>query len=69
MLLTPHVGVKIYVCAQLDDEFGVFGRHDLDGIVPGLDKYTVCNMYTVNDGLKFTRITPKSFHLRYMILK
>lgn len=53
MLLTPHVGVKIYVCAQLDDEFGVFGRHDLDGIVPGLDKYTVCNMYTVNDGLKF----------------
>lgn len=53
MLLTPHVGVKIYVCAQLDDEFGVFGRHDLDGIVPGLDKYTVCNMYTINDGLKF----------------
>lgn len=53
MLLTPHVGVKIYVCAQLDDEFGVFGRHDLDGIVPGLDKYTVCNMYTINYGLKF----------------
>ena len=25
----------------------------MDGIVPGLDKYTVCNMYTINDGLKF----------------
>ena len=54
MLLTPHVGVKIYVCAQLDDEFGVFGRYDLDGIVPeGLDEYTVCNMYTVSGGLNF----------------
>ena len=53
MLLTPHVGVKIYVCAQLDDEFGVFGRYDLDSIVPeGLEEYTVCNMYTVAGGLK-----------------
>ena len=52
MLLTPHVGVKIYVCAQLDDTYGVFGRHDLDSIVPeGLDEYTVCNMYTISGGL------------------
>ena len=53
LLLSPHVGVKIYVCAQLDDEYGVFGRHDLDAIVPGLDLFTVCNMYTVSGGLKF----------------
>ena len=54
MLLTPHVGVKIYVCAQLDDVYGVFGRYDLDSIVPeGLDNFTVCNMYTVSGGLNF----------------
>ena len=53
MLLTPHVGVKIYVCAQLDDVYGEFGRYDLDSIVPGLEGYTVCNMYTVLEGLRF----------------
>lgn len=53
MLLTPHVGVKIYICAELDSTYGVFGRHDLDAVVPGLDRYTVCNMYTVNNGLRF----------------
>ena len=52
ILLTPHIGVKIYICAQLDDEYGVFGRYDLDNIVPeGLDEWTVCNMYTVVNGL------------------
>lgn len=53
ILLTPHVQAKLYICAQLDDIYGVFGRHDLDSIVPGLDEYTVCNMYTVANGLKF----------------
>ena len=54
MLLTPHVGVKIYVCAQLDDVYGEFGRYDLDAIVPeGLEGFTVCNMYTVSEGLRF----------------
>lgn len=52
MLLSPHVGVKIYICTNFNDEYGVFGRYDLDPIVPGLDDYTVCNMYTINGGLK-----------------
>lgn len=52
MLLSPHVGVKIYICTNFNDEYGVFGRYDLDAIVPDLDDYTVCNMYTVNGGLK-----------------
>lgn len=52
MLLSPHVGVRIYICTNFNDEYGVFGRYDLDSIVPGLEDYTVCNMYTVNDGLK-----------------
>lgn len=52
MLLSPHVGVKIYICTNFNDEYGVFGRYDLDAIVPGLDDYTVCNMYTINGGLK-----------------
>lgn len=52
MLLTPHVGAKVYVCANIDDQYGEFGRYDLDFIVPGLDKYTVCNIYTIINGLK-----------------
>lgn len=52
MLLTPHVGVKIYICTNFNDDYGVFGRYDLDPIVPDLDDYTVCNMYTINGGLK-----------------
>lgn len=53
MLLTPHVGVKIYICTNFNDDYGVFGRYDIDPIVPDLDDYTVCNMYTLNGGLKF----------------
>ena len=52
MLLTPHVGVRIYICANMNEKYGEFGRYDLDSIVPGLEGYTVCNMYTVVDGLK-----------------
>lgn len=42
--------VRIYVLAKFDTEYG---RYDLDSIVPGLDGYTVCNEYTVTDGLSF----------------
>ena len=54
MLLTPHVAARIYVLADFNDASGgVFGRYDIDSIVPeGLDDFTVCNMYTVQDGLK-----------------
>lgn len=41
--------VKIYICVKLND--GEFGRYDLDSIVPGLEGWTVSNMYTVDDGL------------------
>lgn len=44
-----NVQCKIYICAKLPE--GEFGRYDLDTIVPGLDGYTVCNMYTVNGGI------------------
>ena len=52
LLLTPHVGVKIYICTDFNDEYGEFGRYDIDQIVPGLEGYTVCNMYTLNGGLR-----------------
>ena len=52
LLLTPHVGVKIYICTDFNDDYGEFGRYDLDQIVPGLEGYTVCNMYTLDGGLK-----------------
>lgn len=40
---------KIYICAKLKE--GEFGRYDLDGIVPGLEGWTVTNMYTVDGGV------------------
>lgn len=53
LLLSPHVGVKIYICTNFNDEYGVFGHYDIDAIVPdGLEDYTVCNMYTISGGLK-----------------
>ena len=45
------VKVKIYVLADFKGE--EYGRYDLDTIVPGLEGYTVTNVYTVEDGLKF----------------
>lgn len=43
--------VRIYVLAEFVD--GEYGRYDLDSIVPELEGYTVTNMYTVENGLKF----------------
>ena len=53
LLLSPHAGVRIYICANFNEQYGEFGRYDLDSIVPGLEGYTVCNMYTVSGGLNF----------------
>lgn len=53
MVLTPHVGARLYICVNINDEYGELGRYNLDVIVPELDGYTVCNMYTVDLGLKF----------------
>lgn len=46
-----NVNVKIYTLVQFTE--GEFGRYDLDQIVPGLEGYTVTNMYTVENGLMF----------------
>lgn len=53
MVLTPHVGVKVYVCINIDKDYGELGRYNIDSIVPGLDGFTVPNIYTVDQGLKF----------------
>ena len=42
--------VEIYVCAKLKE--GEFGRYNLDSIVPGLEGFTVTNMYTVDDSVE-----------------
>lgn len=41
-------GAKLYILAELDQEFG---RYDLDSIVPGLEGYTLTNIYDVHDGI------------------
>ena len=53
MLLSPHTEVRLYICVNIDDTYGEFGRYDLDSIVPGLEGYTVSNMYTIDGGLDF----------------
>lgn len=45
-----NVNVRIYVLAEFKKEYG---RYDIDSIVPGLEGYTVTNMYTVQNGLEF----------------
>lgn len=45
-----NVNVKIYVLAKFEKEYG---RYDLDAIVPGLEGYTVTNVYSVENGLQF----------------
>lgn len=47
---SKDLSAKIYVCAKLYE--GEFGRYDIDSIVPGLEGFTVTNMYTVEDGLQ-----------------
>lgn len=46
-----NVDCKIYVLAKFKD--GEHGRYDLDSIVPGLDGYTVTNIYEVENGIDF----------------
>ncbi len=46
---TSSVKVKIYILAKF--QMGEFGRYDLDEIIPGLEGYTVCNMFTVNNNV------------------
>ncbi|MDD3122018.1 MAG: hypothetical protein PHC62_00715 [Candidatus Izemoplasmatales bacterium] len=47
--MSSNISVKIYILNKFQNT--EFGRHDLDGVVPGLEGYTVCNMFDVNDGL------------------
>lgn len=46
---SKDISVNIYVCVKLEE--GEFGRYDLDSIVPGLEGWTVSNVYSVNNGL------------------
>ena len=48
---TGHFNMNIYVL--FNDSKGEFGRYDLDNIVPGLEGWTVTNMYSVVNGLYF----------------
>lgn len=50
--MTSNVSMKIYACVKFYNGLE-YGRYDIDEIVPGLEGYTVCNMFTVNDGVNF----------------
>ena len=46
----PNSQAKIYVLYKSDVDYG---RYDLDSIIPGLDGYSVSNIYSVIGGLEF----------------
>lgn len=48
--MEPNTEVKLYILAKFDKEYG---RYDLDKIAPGLDSYTVTNIYEINNGFTF----------------
>lgn len=45
-----NVNVKLYILTDLEDDKT---RYDLDPIVPGLEDWTVTNIYTIEEGLDF----------------
>lgn len=47
----PCTKAVLYTLAKFED--GEFGRYDLDSIAPGLDGYTVTNIYEVESKLNF----------------
>lgn len=52
--LSNNPYVNIYVLDQLDNDIeDRFRRYDLDQYVPGLEGWTVCNMYGVDNGIDF----------------
>lgn len=49
--MSSNVTARIYVLNKFTNS--EYGRYDLDEVVPGLEGYTVCNMFEVNNGLNF----------------
>ena len=49
--MSANVTARIYILNKFTTN--EYGRYDLDDIVPGLEGYTVCNMFEVNNGLNF----------------
>ncbi|MBR1988674.1 MAG: isopeptide-forming domain-containing fimbrial protein [Clostridia bacterium] len=49
----PNTTVYIYSLCKLPNYDGTHTRYDLDKYVPGLEGWTVTNMYNVNNGLNF----------------
>ena len=48
---TNTVDVKIYILAKFAN--AEYGRYNIDEIIPGLEGYSVCNMFSINDGVCF----------------
>ena len=51
--MNPNTEVRLYTLCKLPNTDGSYTRYDLDTYVPGLDGWTVTNMYTVNTGVTF----------------
>lgn len=45
--------VRVYALCSLQNSDGSYSRYDLDKYVPGLDGWTVTNMYEVENGVNF----------------
>lgn len=49
--MSSNVTASIYILNKFTNS--EYGRYDLDEVIPGLEGYTVCNMFEVNNGLNF----------------
>ena len=50
--LPSNVGFKIFILGKFDVVYGTRPEeYDIDAIVPGLEEYTLCNVYSLNTGL------------------
>lgn len=47
----PNTSTSLYILAKFPE--GEYGRYDLDDIVPGLEGYSVTNVYNVESGIDF----------------
>lgn len=47
---SSNIAMNIYILAKFDNDYA---RYDLDNYVPGLEGYSVCNIYKVDGGVDF----------------
>lgn len=48
--ISPKCLARVYIVGEFEN---ALGRYDLDNVIPGLEKYSVCNAYTLKEEIEF----------------